>query len=281
MNVEAIINNRKNVGISIRDNYEKWLIRFARALDCENDECIISYLKNKQNLCKVFSFQKRGGVSKAQYYLIKSHIVALSEYFGIEPDVPSYEEVLDSLSVITLYKDLNSILNFIGIIEEDKQKDFLKLKKIVILGWNGLSLDEIIKLKTQDIFNEGERYFISNPKKVEISKNEYDLLLLKCKKNGLIITSTFDSEKPISQNSLITLIGRYNNLTASSGKAIIFRDLRKNALFVDIYNEESEYIGGIDSTMLRKIIKDKFRCEEKATFCLIQEYNKWKRMYYS
>lgn len=280
MNIEAIVKSRLNVSDNTKSDYEKWLGRLYYSFNCESKEDTIALLSDKNELLKTFSSQRRGGVSKALYYSIKSHIKALSEYYSVKIEIPSYKEVLDSLVIVSMYKSLDSILNFINTVELDKTRDLLNIKKIVILGWNGLSLDEIALLKYENIINENDKYFISLTKKINITENEYNILIKGGKKNGLVFTSTRGLPKSITSNTLAASLKNFNNLINGTGKAILFRDLRKNALFVEVYKDEIVYGELFESAKLRKAIKSKFNCGEKNAFGFAQEYEKWKEIYY-
>lgn len=294
MDIKTIVNARNyqdnnansNYAGRLKTDYEKWLDRFHSNLKGDTSKStIVASLKDKSFLVKLFFYKNRGGVSRSLYYLVRAHIIALADFYNTEPNIPLRDEVLSSQSITSMYKDLDSILRLIEDVKVGKlesKKDLLNIKVISILGWYGLSLNRITSLKRRDVLegnleNIPKKYlsiikefatsvFYKNP---EITKDDF-----------LFITS--GSGEPVASNTIVAMLRDFNNSISTTMHVIVFTNLRKNALFVEIYSDEQSYKNKkFTSAELRSKIVEKFSCDQKVAFGFALEYKQWKKTTYN
>ena len=283
MDIEAILKARGNEGSDTQKRYAGWLNKFFPRLESQSKEEVASILLDEKALIKMFSSQERGGVSKSLYYYVQAHILALAEFCGLKREslnIPSRDTVLSALSVVTMYKDLDALMEFVDTVSRErhgKGKNPLNVKEVVILGWRGLSLEEAADLKKQEVVSDGEHCYVSSARRVKITQKEYNILKARASaQSEFLFTSARDSAKRIGANTLAAALANFNKTAANTNRAIVFRDLRKNAMFVEVRDEESLAGSDFEAATLRQKLREKTGCDEKTAFGFALEYVKWR-----
>lgn len=224
-------------------------------------------LKDKSLLCRAFYLRKTGNISRSHYQKIKEYLLNLFDYVGISGAVPTRKEVMDSQETQYYFRGINEILHFIDnvggrrISSYDPTRDLVRVKSICVLGWIGLTPAEISNLKLSDLIKIGSDGYkiISSKGTHEVygepftalyylsSLREYNGLpttgsrgrriVLKGASEYLFKAQTPDCEK-LDGLQIVQILNRFNS-SASTGTSILFRNLYKNALFLEIYNDKS------------------------------------------
>lgn len=270
------------------------VMRFIDNLNELIDNTPISeVLTNKQTLCQVFYLQKTGNISRPHYQKVKEYLLNIFEYVGIQSIVPTREEVIASQDVTCWFRNLNALLQFIDRIGEKKinlynpTTDLIRVKALCVLGWIGLSIDEISNLKRQDlqpIDLHGFRISTTNGT-FEIFDEPFTALFYLCDLDGYnslpvgrsrgrkiyLVSDTDYLFRPqdegvekLNSKQLINIISRFN-MGSDSSTVILFRNLHKNALFLDIYNDTT------DKPIINKIIET-IGCNYRVALSYREQY---------
>ena len=297
MNTNEILSSRTFETEWDKNNFTRWLLSIAKTF---KDVDIRVALSDKASLCKMFYAYKNSSVNRQKYQQIKKDIQVLQDYYGITCPIPTREEVLATQETTILYKDLDSLLKFIDqagklkLEDYDEKRDLLNIKAIVILGWRGIMREEIVLIQKTDMRQEAGKYFITTARSnFEITQKEYEflvwfstlseyrgfpigrLVVLKGNEGYLFRGKKPDEDK--NENSITKALDRFNDAVRDTGKAIVFRYLRKNALFAELYDELK---GAETPVNLTEQIKKKFNCEAKAALGYKVEYNLWIATFY-
>ncbi len=283
-----------------KKNFTRWLYSIAEAFKGVD---IKAALRDKASLCKMFFTLKNTSVNRQKYQQVKKDIQALQEYYGIEAPIPTREEILESQEVTVLYKDLPSLL---GIIDKaghsklenyDPDQDLLNIKALVILGWRGIPQDNVVQIKKQDINRKAGGYQITTNKgDFNIAESDYEVLIrlstlseyrgfptgkpVVLKENADFLFRAGNSKSAgdaMPVNSITKLLEKFSNSLRNKGYAIVYRYLRKNALFSELYEELKSIKEPIS---LAEQIQKKFNCEYHAALGYKTEYNLWKAKYH-
>lgn len=254
-------------------------------------------LIDKDCLCKIFYIQRGNSISRSHYQKIKEHLCNLLDYYSINVTIPSRTDVLDANETIGFFKDLPSLIDFIDRIgamqlpDYNKQKDLVVLKSIVILGWYGLSSKEIVNLNKNDlIYGEPCKIYRTYSSYIEIPQ-QYFLILSNLESldeyrglpSGKMQVFKGDDNKlfrPIREGSdsfdegnLMQTIKRFNKIIPPYlNTSICFRNLWKNAMFVNIHEDTS------DDSLLIKITKH-MHCSKHGALNYRDQYCKWLQQY--
>ena len=245
-----------------RKSLENFLDRFDALIEDEGMS-LQEALADKNVLCSTF-FMARSDVSalsRATYQTVKSYLLNLGDYAGMrEVPIPTREEVINSHELIGFFRNITSLLSFIDEVGEtclqnyDPTRDLVRVKAVCVLGWLGFSLSEIAVLKKADLQRKDNDCYIitSSTGRYEVMGKPFTVLYYLCdleeyygvpsgKKISLKSNDEylFRAREPeiehLSENGLILLIKRFNSSVPSSMRgAIVFRKLRKNALFSEI-----------------------------------------------
>lgn len=255
-------------------------------------------LKDKSILCRVFFLQKTGNISRSHYQKVKEYLLNLFDYMGINSVVPTREEVIKSQDAICYFRGINELLHFIDSIGEQKidsynqTTDLIRVKSVCVLGWIGLTPVEISNLKKRDLeLIDLNGYKISGSKGTyEVygepfaalyyltSLEEYNSLpvggsrgrkiVLKSDSEYLFRTQIAECEK-LNELQIVQILRRFN-MSIPSKTSIVFRNLHKNALFLEIYNDQS------DKNLISKIT-DIIGCTYNVALSYKEQYLKFAR----
>lgn len=279
-----------------RENDVERFLSYMDALLKEDDPMI--RLLDKAFLCRAFFLQSTNSISRQHYQKIKEYLLNLFDWFGISNTVPTREEVIDSQQTSCYFRDLDSILILIDEIGStllngyNPNADLATVKAIVVLGWNGLSPKEIASLKKIELVSDGNRYLLErNGETISIEDNAYTAIkalryldsyrglpsgkvrVFKGDESFLFRPTT--SCPRVEENHIILAISRFNSLIPKERNvAIIFRNLRKNALFVKIYQDKS------NRTLIEKICSI-MSCTENSALNYREQYYKWVNSIYT
>lgn len=249
-------------------------------------------LKSKQILCNAFYLQKTGNnISRPHYQKIKEYLLNIFDFVGIDSTVPTREEVLASQEMICYFRGLNELLEFVDkvgnfeLTEYNPTRDLVRVKAICVLGWLGFTPDEIADIKVYDlspidligykITNKNATYEVYGQAFAALyylsDLEEYKGLpsgrkvILKGNEEYLFRPTDADCEK-LDGGQIIQIIKRFNNCIPRSMKtSIVFRNLHKNALFLDVYNDKS------DKSLINKIMSI-MGCTQNYAFSYRDQY---------
>lgn len=231
-------------------------------------------LKNTQVLCAAFYLQKAGNnISRPHYQKIKEYLINLFDFVGVDATVPTREEVLASQDTICYFRGINEMLEFIdkvgssALANYNPTTDLVRVKAVCVLGWLGFTPDEIADIKVRDLSPiDLNGYKVSNKSGTyEIYGQPFTVLyylsgleeynglpsgrriILKGNNEYLFRPTDANCEK-LDGGQIIQIIKRFNNCIPRSMKtSIVFRNLHKNALFIEVYNDTS------DKSLINKI----------------------------
>lgn len=269
----------------------------SRFIDSFNDLVgttpIPEALRNKKLLCKSFYLQKTGNISRSHYQKVKEYLHNICDFAGVQGDLPTREEVINSGEVVSYFRSINSLLSFIENIGKDKiidynpTQDLIRVKSVCILGWIGLSPVEISDLKRGDLIPIG-----LNGYKIVTTTGEYEIfgepfavlyylldleeynglpvgnsrgrkIVLKSNSDYLFKPQGADDDK-LNEKQIVQIISRFN-MSINKNTAIVFRNLYKNALFIEIYNDKS------DKPLIAKIM-DTIGCTYNVALSYREQY---------
>ena len=279
------------------------IIRFLKYVDKLAEEAPLSELLQSDTfLCRTFFIRKSNAVSRPHYQKIKGYLINLFDFIGVDSTVPSREEVLTSQQVISLFPDLNAVLDLVDYVGNLKLQDYnpsidlVHLKSTFILAWYGMSAAEIASLPKKNLRTLPEGiyriYFpdAETEKYVDIPKQYFDILDalrfadgyrgLPTGKKQLFKGSDDFLFRPVNVNTSIkpeqvTLtFFRFNReIPPEKHQFVNLNNLRKNALFVDIYNDSS------DSSLLEKIMKH-MNCNDIMAYGYKKQYEYWVKLFH-
>ena len=236
-------------------------------------------LQDKQLLCRSFYLQKACDVSRPHYQKIKEYLVNLFHYLGVDGTVPTRAEVMKSQNLVGYFRSINSLLKFIDevgklrLLNYDPTRDLVRVKAICVLGWIGFSLEDIFNLKKTDLIPIDNVGF-----KIRKGKEEYDIFgepfavlfylqslesyhalpsgkktILKGNEDYLFRPTDSRVEKFNNAQQGVQIIKRFNAcIPKTSSSYIVFRNLHKNALFLEVYEAkpmEKDLLGTLMSIM--------------------------------
>lgn len=291
-------------------DYNDFLSKYYPDANDVKREDIISYLDNLNSIigdedpkkalqdnsivCKSFFISKHSGIARTNYQKIKTYIKNLFEYYGINKEVPSREEVLDSQTTQMYWATLDDLIDFIDRVGRNKmdiynpRSDLLPIKCTAILGWYGLSVEDIINFKKADILMDNDfNYSIRiGSKSIPVNYRSFDTLtcfallyayrgfpsgrmqILKGDSSYLFRPTVAGVER-CSENSIKQNLKYFNNYIGRIYNAMIsFGKLHKNALFVEIYNDNR------DMSLVEKIVAHA-NCNLTLAYGYEKEYAQW------
>lgn len=268
---------------------------FNRLHEVIDDEAFEIKLKDKAVVCKLFYLQRLSSITRTHYQKIKDYLVNLFDWLNVDGVIPSHGEVIRAGEYICFFRDLDSAMSFIDQVGESRLKnydplsDLVTIKTIFILGWYGLSLAEIAGLKKTALFQSGEDCRINlSDRSVEIDRKYYkyiealrDLREYKSLPNGRIkvfkggaeylFRSTAENER-VNEEHITQILKRFNaQIPFFLKQSIAFRYIHTNALFTEIYKDES------DKPLIKKV-EDITRCSPKQAFSYRTQYLAWVEM---
>lgn len=253
-------------------------------------------LTNKQLLCNAFYLQKTGNnISRSHYQKIKEYFVNIFDFIGIQSNVPTRDEVLNSREDINYFGSLEKALQFIDEVGYgnlkyyDSNTDLIRVKAICILGWMGFSLNEISHLQNNDLIKVDNNIFkISNKREIFELKNELYTIFHNLQtltqysslptgkfvylntSSKYLLRPTGDNCDKIDSNCIVQILKRFNAAIPKDIKtSIIFRNLHKNALFLKIYESKPN-----DNNLI-KTITEVIGCERTYAYSYKDQYLKF------
>ncbi|WP_303341532.1 hypothetical protein [uncultured Duncaniella sp.] len=238
------------------------------------DTPLANALRNTQVLCSAFYLQKIGNnISRPHYQKIKEYLINLFDFVGVDATVPTREEVLASQETICYFRGINELLEFIdkvgslALTNYNPTADLVRVKSICVLGWLGFTPDEIANIKVRDlspidisgykVSNKNGTYEVYGQLFAALyylsGLEEYNGLpsgrrvILKGNDEYLFRPTDANCEK-LDGGQIIQIIKRFNHCIPRSIKtSIVFRNLHKNALFLEVYNDAT------DKSLINKI----------------------------
>lgn len=276
-----------------RDDIKRFLDNLCELI---GDTPVSSALQDKHTLCKMFYLHKTGSISRSHYQKAKEYILNLFEYLGVQGTVPTREEVIEAQNTVCFFRDINALLDFIDGVGAQKidgynpTTDLIRVKAVCVLGWIGLSPLEISNLKRTDLKPiDLSGYSIATGQGTfEVYGKPFATLFYLCdleeyqslpvgnsrgrkivlKGNGDYLFRPQDAEcEKLDEKQIVQIISRFN-MGVTSSTAIIFRNLHKNALFLEIYNDKS------DKSLMTKIA-DTFGCTYNVALSYKEQYLKF------
>lgn len=263
------------------------------------DRAIKNALADKAFLCRTFYLQETSGISKPHYLKIRDYLLNLLDYYKVKADVPSREDVIASQTTICYFKDLDALLDFIDYVGElrlsnyNKQVDLANIKTVAALGWYGLTTQEITILPRFCVGRNENNFWLAKPDgtRLEISERVFNIIttlrsldeyrglpsgrkiIFKGDDTYLFRATTATCES-ITEDHIIQIIRRFNGaIPPVCENAINFRKLRKNALFVEVYNDTS------DQLLVNKIMEH-MECNRRVAQGYKLEYDRWLELYH-
>jgi len=244
--------------------------RFLDAVNSKvGDADIVEQLSNKEFLCSAFYIQKNGGsISRQHYQKIKGYLLNLFEMYGINGEVPTREAVLGSARKVNYFRSIDDMLAFIDsvgryhFVNYNPTADLVMVKAICVLGWLGYTPEEIAALKISDLtLTDANTYQLTRETETfELSGEPFAALYhlthlevyraiptgtqrtLQTTKTYLFRPTIRYNTDHLEATNITQVIKRFNDCMPASlnHKAIVFRNLYKNALFVEIYEDKRD-----------------------------------------
>lgn len=251
-------------------------------------------LQDKNAVCQLFYLQQLTFISRTNYQKIKDYVINLFDWLGINGEVPTQREVIDAGECVSYFRGLPEALSFIDAVGQywlpnyHPLEDLIVVKSIYILGWYGLTLNEIADLKKEDISRQsdgsglvkiGERQicidsdafvFISALKTLESYQSLPNgrIRHLRGDGNNLFRVASYE-ESEIEATHLVQILKRFNaHVPSHLAQRLAFRTIRVNALFVEIQNDES------DEPLLDKVLRIT-HCSPKQAYSYRTQYLAW------
>lgn len=245
-------------------------------------------------LCNAFYMQRLSSITRTHYQKIKEYLLNLFDWYNVKIEVPTQEEVIEFTQVYAYFRNLESALRFIDNVGElrlvnyNSSQDLVIVKSIFILGWYGLSLKEIVSLKKVDISKGTNGYGIVcvGDKRIIVDTISIDVLMnlkyldsYKSLPNGTTKTlkgcedylfrPTAANCDGVAETHIAQFLKRFNdNVPRHLHQNIAFRNIYRNAKFVDVYNDKST------DSLLQKIEKHT-SCSPKQAFSYRTQYLAW------
>lgn len=247
-------------------------------------------------LCRLFYLQRLSSITRTHYQKIKEYILLLFDWFGVDSAVPSREEVIKSGEFICYFKDLKSAMLFIDEVGESKLPDYnpladlITIKSLFILGWYGLSLNEISCLKKSAVSMHDKIGYVNlDDRNVEIDESSANVLMslkyldsykslpngkMKYFKGGeeFMFRATAGDCEQVKEDHLVQMLKRFNSQVPFYLKQnIAFRYIHVNAMFVEIYDDKT------DKPLIDKITQVT-KCSPKQAYSYKTQYLAWVEM---
>lgn len=256
-------------------------------------------LTDKKILCKSFYTQNAGSISKAHYYRVKGYILNLLEYFGIDNKItpPTHQEVLSDREKIIYFRDLDDLLRLIDAVGRyrldsyDPMTDLMLIKSLVVLSWYGFSSQEIMTMEISSVKDvDNQSVVVFGEKRIKLEERHLKILqrfasvdsyhglpngrLIMLNTNSNLLFRPAGTSTTLRKEYLTQALDRFNaSIPVTMNFAIYFRILRKNALFLEVYNDKSDI-------PLQKKIGLHTKCSRALKFGYLREYTYWVNLYH-
>lgn len=244
-------------------------------------------------ICRLFYLQRLSSITRTHYQKIKEYLLNLFDWFEVKSEVPTHDDVIKSGEFICFFKDLDSALTFIDKVGDSKLVDYnpnadlVTIKTIFILGWYGLSLDEIAGLRKSAVNEKVDAgYIVLENRTVAIDKRYFESIIAlryldsyKSLPNGkvkyfkgseefMFRAAAGDCEQ-LKVDHLVQMLKRFNSQVPFNLKqSIAFRYIHVNAMFVEIYNDKT------DKPLIEKITQVT-KCSPKQAYSYKTQYLAW------
>lgn len=249
--------------------------------------------KDKLFYCSLFT-KGDTTVARTKYFMVKSWLQNLLNFYDVNVAIPSREDILDTLGNKNYFKDLKELLDYIDYSGDTRipnyrpASDMLYLKSLCILGWYGFSQEEIVALLISDLRQfEGGYYIKRNDTLIPLTDTEFQIIksfsltdccqgypsgkLVYYKDTHYLFRPVLKSDNANKDSTTVlsikTLIKKFNNNNPRNIN-ISFVSLRKNRVFTEIYNDKT------DIGLSEKIAKH-FGSDANLTINLKKEYTSW------
>jgi hypothetical protein len=299
MLIDEIVNKSYQKAEEEKVAFRRWL-EYVESI--KKDDEITDVLKNSAFLRRTFYMRKTGTISRAHYYKVKEYLANLLAFYFISVPLPTHDEVLDSQEFICFFKGLRDVINLIDEVGSSKwngysaQWDLLFIKSIVILGWHGFTPLEIAHIKKRSVFSADKngvaQYLIQMEKGETVEILEWEYIILKNLSHSVahkglpagkqrvykgddtqLFRPLIHTQDTISERDIIQALKRFNKeIPDGNYTAINFRNLRKNALFVDVFRDKTS--GGV----INKIMEH-FGCNMTVAYGFEKQYKQWKDVF--
>jgi hypothetical protein len=258
------------------------------------DSLLVDKLADRNFLCDAFYMQRLNSITRTHYQKIKEYLVNLFDWCGVQGEVPSRENVIEFTHVYAYFRSLESAMQFIDHVGEliladyNPTQDLVVVKAIFILGWYGLSLKEIVALRRACVTECRNGYGIVSigDEQISIDAESAKVLMylkyLDCYKslpNGKIryfkscdeymFRPTAVGCEGMLETYIVQILNRFNtHVPRHLHQNIAFRNIYRNAKFVDISNDNS-------NTPLLEKIQIYTKCSPKQAFSYRTQYLAW------
>lgn len=269
--------------------------RFISVVNDTKKDTIDRFFKEPY-VCSLFYIQKTNGVSAPHYKKIKGYLSSLFAFLGISAKIPTRETVLGARQVLCLFPCIDSMFDFIDEIGNkhlenyDTNKDLLNIKAIVALGWYGFSIMQVMQLPRRCLSTKNGEYFVESTDGTftKIRERAYKYIDLYANSDfhrglptGRKVYYKSDDSMLIrgssvgraDDNIVAFSLARFNKMIPSNARAILFRNLHSNALFVELYENKSE------EELTTRIIRI-MSCNSDRAYYYVQDYMKWVQLFH-
>lgn len=260
-------------------------------------------LQNKSSIMKILTSFSTVSFSKTYYYRIKDYILNLADYLGITSvPIPSLNEFVEQQETNFYFKNLQEIFDLIDNVGKELFPDYypnidlVNIKSFVILGWKGLTPEQIPFLKKADLVQEDHNYFLYVNKNTKIQLTEKEFTILSNQAKALqyrslpsgayvdykdseflfSITRQITGTEPyIKKNRIFQFIKAFNDVAEPRfNKTITFSKLPENALF-------DELIHDCSPDPLSTKIRKRTNASPNLVTTIKIRFQKWKDTYYT
>lgn len=266
--------------------------------------------KLTENAAILFTGNDKNVLSQSKYLYTKERVTNLFKFFNLPAEaIPSFKEVIESVDIGSLFKDIEDVIGAIDKVGEMfyedyvSQEDLLNIKVISILTWKGLNTSEIVNIRKKDLkIDSDKNYSLSNSSQrfpdLKLSPFEYDILNKFSLSGGclgiplgghtkkryypffnaeeFLFRPTLVKTERLTENGIITMFTKFSNKAHQLiGRDFRFKTLRKNGIYYRIYKDTTTH------DVLKKIgiyfnTPDNF----SASYFLKSEYQKWAQKFY-
>ena len=252
-------------------------------------------LLDKRVVCQLFFLQQTGSISRSHYQKVKEYIINLFDFVGVNGVIPTREEVISSQDKVCFFRSIEALLDFIDKVGSvcmdtyNPTADLVRVKSICVLGWLGFTPSEIANLKKKDlklsscnskfiINHSSDTYEISGAPFASLfylrTLQQYrsiphgKLMVLKGNEDYLFRPTVSHCDR-LDEGQIIQTIKRFNSqIPDLESTSIVFRNLHKNALFLEIYYDKR------NNSLIEKIISI-MKCTPNSALNYKEQYLKF------
>lgn len=290
------------------DNYYEALIPVFDEL-IKGDPANATLVVQNKSIYEIFnSYGNKLHIFK--FYDIKTFLTNLYQWLYDEGLIE--QQYIDRIGEITVddivsdaeikqyyFRDLDDVINSICNIGYNKDfrdyADLLSIKSVAISMWYGIEEKNVIFIKKSDL-NKDEKSIIIDNRIITIEEKFFNILdlysktdeyrsfptgnIFVCMPSEYLFRTLYTDQ--MTAGSVSTLLRRFNAVAKNSSKQLKSGCLKKNGLFVRIYQIEKNYIFSEDSEFLsiHDIIRKVTGINSKGAISnFYKEYCIWKRIF--